>query len=184
MTIMGLMFSPAGTAFPCLQSWTCTSVPNWERGRWLPVTWLSGLKRSCRMSSRWIHKKKHYTKTANANIQYSYENCLAMFVFPPESVCAAKHGRHLRPADALGGGQSSSIAPPVLSVPTVPKLVHRVHREDPARDLWARVWLVPRYWVCKMYFVHRERVENIKWFCASERSSRADPGGCVWSWSF
>lgn len=45
-------FPPAGTASRCPPSWTCTSVPNWGRGRWLPVTWLSGLKRSSKMSSR------------------------------------------------------------------------------------------------------------------------------------
>lgn len=77
MTIMGLMFSPAGTAFPCLPSWTCMSVPNWERGRWLPVTWLSGLKRSCRMSSRWIHKKTLYKNA----VQYSFTKTTSQCLF-------------------------------------------------------------------------------------------------------
>lgn len=44
---------PVGTASACHPSWTCVSVPNSGRGRWLFVTWLSGLKRSCRMSSRY-----------------------------------------------------------------------------------------------------------------------------------
>lgn len=78
MTIMGLMFSPAGTAFPCLPSWTCMSVPNWERGRWLPVTWLSGLKKSCRMSSRLKHKKKKLYKNT---VQYSFIKTFSQCLF-------------------------------------------------------------------------------------------------------
>lgn len=104
--------------------------------------------------TEWIEKKLQ----DEFQVQKNYKKCVmvsssrlppllslsCVFRAFPESFCAAKHGRHLLTPDALGGGQPSSLAASVLSVPAVPELLHGVHREDPSRGLQGRVGLVPR----------------------------------------
>lgn len=127
----------------------CASQTGGERGDFLSRDWVDwkeapgwvpGENANITVQNR---TKKNHTKHSFFDRLPAHSFC---FGCPPESICAAKHGRHPLSPDALRGGQSSRVAASVLSVPTLPEFLHRVHREDPTRGLWPRLWLVPRRW--------------------------------------